>query len=102
MASRSKLPSDPTFLLEYMEELPNESGSEDEFDGYLGPEDGTCVFQSDGAVDDSTSEQFANATGEPTAHMESPLASLSPSPSRMEGHYLRGSLKCKTLGVYNV
>ena len=77
-----------------MEELPNESGSDDEFDGYLGPEDGPCVFQGDCVVDDSASGQvsrLADTTGEPTAHMESPLVTLSPSPAPMEGHYSSGS-----------
>ena len=42
MASRRglSLPSNPEFLLELMQELPDDSESEDEFDGYLDPEDG--------------------------------------------------------------
>ena len=37
MASRSALSSDPDVLLEYLHDLPDESNSEDEFDGYLVP-----------------------------------------------------------------
>ena len=31
--------SDPNFLLDYMADLPSDEGSDDEFDGYLSPED---------------------------------------------------------------
>ena len=51
MASRRGvgLPSEPEFLLELMQELPDESESEDEFDGYLDPEDGPIMLRrSDG------------------------------------------------------
>ena len=44
MASRSALPSDPDVLLEYLHDLPDESDSEDEFDGYLGPEEGPVAY----------------------------------------------------------
>ena len=40
MASRAALPSDPDFLLDLMHDLPDESESDDDFDGYLEPEDG--------------------------------------------------------------
>ena len=40
MARRSRLPSDPAFLLEYMQDLPVESDSDGEFDGYLEADDG--------------------------------------------------------------
>ena len=45
MASRAKISSDPAVLLEYMEGLSCDSESDDDFDGYLGPEDGsvTCA-----------------------------------------------------------
>ena len=36
---------DPLFLLEYLKQLPYESDSDgDEFEGYLGPGDGTVIF----------------------------------------------------------
>ena len=40
MASRAKISSDSAVLLEYMEGLSCNSESDDDFDGYLGPEDG--------------------------------------------------------------
>ena len=35
MASRGTLPSDPDFLLDFMEDLPEESDSDEEFDRYV-------------------------------------------------------------------
>ena len=35
MASSSHLPSDPAFLLEYMQDLPVESDSDREFESYI-------------------------------------------------------------------
>ena len=46
MASRDTLPSDPHFLLDYMHDLPYESGSDDDFEGYLEPEDGPVAYRS--------------------------------------------------------
>ena len=43
MVSRAKIPSDPAVLLEYMNGLSCDSKSDDDFDGYLGPEDGPIV-----------------------------------------------------------
>ena len=43
MASRAKISSDPAVLLEYMEVLSCDSESDDDIDGYLGPEDGPVV-----------------------------------------------------------
>ena len=46
MACRDTLPSDPSFLLEYLEQLPYESDSDgDEFEGYLGPDDGPVIIR---------------------------------------------------------
>ena len=61
MASHQRgisLSSDPQLLLEFMHELPDESESEDEFDGYLDPEDGPVVLC--GSVHES--EQFSSLT----------------------------------------
>eukprot|EP00731_Ephydatia_muelleri_P039227 Em1239g1a len=41
MASRRHLPSDPEFLLEYMENIESDI-SDDEFDGYIDEEEGVC------------------------------------------------------------
>ena len=46
MAHRDTLPSDPSFLLDYLEQLPYESDSDgDEFEGYLGPDDGPVIIR---------------------------------------------------------
>ena len=46
MACRDTLPSDTSFLLEYLEQLPYESDSDgDEFEGYLGPDDGPVIIR---------------------------------------------------------
>ena len=46
MACRDTLPSDTSFLLEYLEQLPYESDSDgDEFEGYLGPDDGPLIIR---------------------------------------------------------
>ena len=52
MASRAALPSDPEFLIDFMHDLPVDSDSDDEFDGYLEPEDGPVVFRSAAELDD--------------------------------------------------
>ena len=45
-ACRDTLPSDTSFLLEYLEQLPYESDSDgDEFEGYLGPDDGPVIIR---------------------------------------------------------
>ena len=41
----TKLPSDPSSLLEYMQDMPSESDSDDDFEGYLGPEDGPVAYR---------------------------------------------------------
>ena len=43
MASRARLSSDPEYLLEYMHDLPDESDSDEDFDGYLDPDDGPVI-----------------------------------------------------------
>ena len=45
IACHDTLPSEPSFLLEYLEQLPYELGSEgDEFEGYLVPNDGPVII----------------------------------------------------------
>ena len=44
MAHRDMLPSEPLFLLDYLEQLPYESDS-DEFEGYLGPAGGPVIIR---------------------------------------------------------
>ena len=46
MACRDTLPFDPSFLLEYLEQLPYEWDSDDdEFEGYLGPDDSPVIIR---------------------------------------------------------
>ena len=45
---RANLTSDHEVLLEIMQELPDDSGSEDEFDGYLDEDDGPIVLRASG------------------------------------------------------
>ena len=48
--SRASLPFDPNFLID---DIPEESGSSDEeFDGYLGPDDGPVTLASGHSVED--------------------------------------------------
>ena len=42
----AKLPSDPDVLLEYLHDLPDESDSDEDFDGYLDAEEGPVVYRS--------------------------------------------------------
>ena len=93
MESRSALPSDPDVLLEYLHDLPDESDSEDKFDGYLGPEDGPVAYRTsfEEHGDGSLVRRSASLDDLTALQSESPLAGLSPSPSPMEGQHASGS-----------
>ena len=104
MASRRTLSSDPEFLLEFMHDLPDESDSDDDFDGYLEPDDGPVAYRREENFEEperrwSSSrrsrslESLAETEQGPPLDTESPLASLSPSPSYspMQGHNASGS-----------
>ena len=92
MACHDTLPYDPSFLLEYLEQLPYESDSDgNEFEGYLGPDDGPVVIRaidSAGYEDQepesppyrSRSLDSLTVIGQ---ECESPLPSISPSLSPM-------------------
>ena len=98
MAARTKLPSDPSFLLEYMQDMPSESDSDDDFEGYLGPEDGPVAYRTaadiamvereDACTPIRRSRSVDSLTAEESALPESPL---SPSQSPMQGHHSSGS-----------
>ena len=46
MAHRDTLPSDPSFLLDYLEQLPYGSDSDgEEFEGYLDPAGGPIIIR---------------------------------------------------------
>ena len=80
MAYRSSLPSDLDVLLEYLHDLPDESDSEDEFDGYLGPEDGpvACLTSFKQHGDEGLTCRSASLDDLTALQSESPLAGLSP------------------------
>ena len=99
MASRAALSSDPDFLLDLMHDLPDESDSDDDFDGYLGPEDGPVAYRSAAEIDDEAyrlrSQSLQDLTDleeaseeELTFQAESPL---SPSLSPMQGQHASSS-----------
>ena len=88
MACRDTLPSDTSFLLEYLEQLPYESDSDgDKFEGYLGPDDGPVIIR---AIDyagyedqELQSPPYRSRSLDSLTVMgqecESPLPSISPS-----------------------
>ena len=92
MACCDTLPSDPSFLLEYLEQLPYESDSDgDEFEGYLGPDNDPIIIR---GIDSADSEGQEPHSPPYRSHLldnltvmgqecESPLPSISPSLSPM-------------------
>ena len=86
------LPFDSSVLLEYLEQLPYESDSDgDEFEGYLGPDDGPVIIH---AIDSAGYEDQEPRSPPYRSHSldsltvmgqecESPLPSISPSLSPM-------------------
>ena len=98
MASHATLSSDPEHLLEFMRDLPDESDSEDDFDGYLGPDDGPVAYRSVEETQEEAhsplvrySRSLDDLTEIDEAAPESPFAGLSPSPSPMQGEHASGS-----------
>ena len=92
----ASLPSDPDFLLEYMHDLPDKSDSDDDFNGYLGPEDGTVAYRSTAEFEEGDeipsrlrrSQSLHDLMELEQALMpESPLPGLSPSLSPMQGQH---------------
>ena len=96
------LPSDPDFLLHYIDEIAEESGSDEEFDGYLGPEDSPVTYLSSHNLDfqdngntpltrSRSIDSLAELQHEQPLHTESPLPYVSLSPSPMYGEHASGS-----------
>ena len=95
MACRDTLPSDTSFLLEYLEQLPFESDSDgDKFEGYFGPDDGPVIIR---AIDyagykdqELQSPPYHSRSLDSLTVMgqecESPLPSISPSLSPSPMH----------------
>ena len=101
MASRASLSSDPAFLLELMHDLPEESDSDDDFDGYLEPEYGPVAHRSAADYEATFSPRtrsrslndLTDSEQQTALQTESPLAGLSPtlSPVPMQGEHASGS-----------
>ena len=101
MASRTTLSSDPAFLLELMHDLPEESDSDDDFDGYLDPEYGPVAHRSAADYGATFSprtrsrslDDLTDSEQQTSLQTESPLAGLSPtlSPVSMQGEHASGS-----------
>ena len=93
--TRGTLPSDPEFLLEYLDNLPNEPESDDDFEGFLEPDDGPIAHRSGhDYYEPSSSLQRSHSLDSLLDQGElitdSPLPEASPS-SPMQGQYASGS-----------
>ena len=101
MAARRTLSSDPQFLLDLMHDLPDESDSDDDFDGFLEPEDGPVAYRREEFEErgrrscsrrrSHSLESLTEIGQGPSPDSESPLAGMSPSYSPMQGHHSSGS-----------
>ena len=89
--SRSSLPFDPNFLLELIDDIPEEPGSSDEeFDGCLGPDDGPVTFASNHSVEDydsGTTLARSRSLDSLTELEREHRVTARPSPSTMAGQH---------------
>ena len=102
MAARQCLPSDPDFLLRYIDELPDDADSDFEFEGYLDKDEGpvACTSQDDElqrlpSLDSVEAERDESplVVASATSHSLPPCAheTMSPSLSPMQGEVASGS-----------
>ena len=78
--------------LDLLNDLPDESDSDDEFDGYLEPEDGPVAYRSAAELQASPRSRSLEDLRElEHGFTESPLRGLSPSLSPMQGPDASGS-----------
>ena len=94
MASRSTLPSDPEILLDIMHDLPDESDSDDDFDGYLEPEDDPIAYHNSLELEEveiirrsQSLQDLSEQEQRQELQSESPLMGLSHSHPLMEGQH---------------
>ena len=87
----AKLPSDPDVLLEYLHDLPDESDSDEDFDGYLDPEEGPVAYRSTAEFEEEEPSLVLRRSLSAADLSESPLSGLSPSHSPMQGEHASGS-----------
>ena len=88
----AKLPSDPDALLEYLHDLPDKSDSDEDFDGYLDPEEGPVAYRSMEEFEEEEPSPVVRRSLAVDDLSESPLSGLSPSHSPMQGEHASGSL----------
>ena len=88
----AKLPSDPDVLLEYLHDLPDESDSDEDFDGYLDAEEGPVVYRSAAEFEEEEPSPVLRRSLSVQDLSESPLSGLSPSHSPMQGEHVSRSL----------
>ena len=102
MAARQCLPSDPDFLLRYIDELPDDADSDFEFEGYLDEDEGpvACTSQDDElqcspSLDSVEAERDESplVVASATSHSLPPRAreTMSSSLSPMQGEVASGS-----------
>ena len=85
MASRVPLPSDPEYLLNYLDSLPEESDTDEEFEGYLGQDEGPAHQRRDGGSPLRGRAHSLESLSDAALLVESPLTDRSPSPTPMQG-----------------
>ena len=79
------LSSDPNYLLSLMSEIGDESDSDEEFDGWLGEDDGPVVTHYGGSEEcEASSAQIEHRSRSMHSLVESPLAEQSPTHSPMQ------------------
>ena len=86
----ARLPSDPDLLLEYLHNIPNESHSDENFDGYLDEEEGPVAYCSMAEFEEEESALTPRHSLSLNDLSESPLSELSPSLSPMQEEYASG------------
>ena len=93
--SRTSLSSDPEYLLRCIDDMPDELESDDEFDGYLAPDDGPVAVRSGHDIPSlrrsRSLDSLLDAESEGEAVCETPLPGTSPSLSPMQGQHASGS-----------
>ena len=87
----ARLPSDPDLLLEYLHDIPDESDSDEDFDGYLDAEEGPVAYRRMPEFEEEESALASRRSLSLDDLSESPLPELSPSHSPMQGEHASGS-----------
>ena len=86
----ARLSSNPEFLLEYLHDIPDESDSDEDFDGYLDADEGPVAYRSVAEFEEESAHAPRRSLSLDDLS-ESPLSELSPSHSPMQGEHASGS-----------